>query len=259
MEPLRAAKSRWLTVLDPVHGKLESFTTDDAVKQNLHAALQTLNELPWDGGLKGFKAGGSVEELAHWFTREWLRSDHEDQMLELLTSDLALNDGSASCIKNTFFVCKLAKAYSNPERYRTDQDFKWLRRLGTSFATKGCTRFGSIANENEDHWTALAIDADKCTVGYGNGFHTDVPDDLREHLDWWLFEHLGVEFKWVDIPVVRQLDPHSCGILAYFALAHWFDPKRFPLPDGTAASMADERIKMFLRIVQHNDRAVRFY
>lgn len=150
-------------VLDPVHGKLESFTTDDAVKQNLHAALQTLNELPWDGGLKGFKAGGSVEELAQ--------------------SDLALNDGSASCIKNTFFVCKLAKAYSNPERYRTDQDFKWLRRLGTSFATKGCTRFGSIANENEDHWTALAIDADKCTVGYGNGFHTDVPDDLREHLD----------------------------------------------------------------------------
>ncbi|KAF8133473.1 hypothetical protein K438DRAFT_1451162, partial [Mycena galopus ATCC 62051] len=207
--------------------------------------------LPWDGNLKGFK-DGTVDNLALWFTRDWLKTEHEDQMLELLASDLGLSDRSTSSISPTYLVRALARAYSNPETYRSAQQFRWLRRLGQSFATKARNRLGTIANENENHWVALTIDCEKHLIGYGNGFGNRASPSLRKHLKWWLFEHLGVEFKWKDIPVVKQTDPHSCGILAYSALAHWFDEERFPLPKCTAASMADERIKMFLRVVERH-------
>ncbi|KAF7372168.1 ULP-PROTEASE domain-containing protein [Mycena venus] len=151
-------------------------------------------------------------------------------MLELLASDLGIRDRSMSCIEATYFVRALAQAYANPEVYRTARRFGWLRRLGTSFSTKDRNHFGSIANQNENHWVALAIDCEK--------------------------KHLGMEFKWTGIPVAKQTDPHSCGILAYFTLAHWFDSERFPLPNCTAASMAEERIKMFLRVVERQGRKV---
>lgn len=177
-------------------------------------------------------------------------------MLELLASDLELTDESDSCIHNSFFVQSLALAYTDPDAYRTDRSFAWLRRIGTSFATKQRTRLGTIPNKNENHWVALTIDCKKEQVGYGDGFRGKPSKGLRKHLDWWLFEHLALEFKWVDIPVAKQNDSHSCGILGYFDLAHWFDSARFPLPKCTPASMADERIKMFLRIVEWHEKKV---
>ncbi|KAJ7250237.1 hypothetical protein C8J57DRAFT_1521254 [Mycena rebaudengoi] len=186
--------------------------TSEATAQCIKAALKALDELPWDGVVKGFRAGGSVEDLVLWFTTDWLRSDHEDHMLELLASDLRISDGSPSSIQTTFFTAIV--------------------------------------------WVALGINFEKSLIGYGNRFRTAVPVSLKKHLIWWLFKHLGLEFKWTDIPVPKQTDPHSCGILMYFALAHWFDSERFLLPECTAASMVDERIKMFLQIVEPHRRKV---
>jgi hypothetical protein len=106
-------------------------------------------------------------------------------------------------------------------------------------------------NKDENHWVGLAINCEE-TVGYGGGFRGKVPGDLRWHLDWWLFEHLGVKFRWTDLPIPPQNDVHSCGLLAYFAIANFFDGKRFPLPKANSASMADERIRMFLRLVERH-------
>ncbi|KAJ7183937.1 hypothetical protein C8R46DRAFT_827156, partial [Mycena filopes] len=212
--------------------------------------------LPWDGGIQGFHASAPLESLVCWFTTDWLRSDHEDQMLELLALDLGLTDESEICIQNSFFAKYLAVAYTDPEAYRTDRSLAWLRRIGTSFATKHRTRLGTIPNKNENHWVALTIDCRTQQVGYGDGFRGTPSKALQKHLDWWLFEHLALEFKWVNIPVAKQNDPHSCGILGYFDLAHSFDSARFPLPQCTSASMADERIKMFLRIVEYHEKKV---
>ncbi|KAK6968926.1 hypothetical protein R3P38DRAFT_3508514, partial [Favolaschia claudopus] len=224
--------------------------------KSLWPSLAALEKLPWDGGVKGFRAGGTVDGLAQWFTKDWLGTDHEEQMLEPLASDLGISDRSTSCIQTTYFAQALALAYSNPTTYRTDSQFGWLRRLGIAFATGNRLRLGTILYQNENHWVALTIDCEKKVVGYGDGFGKKVSAAHRRHLDWWLNEHLGVQFKWVDIPVVKQNDMHSCGILAYFALAHWFDPERFPLPKCTAASMAEERIKMFLRLVKHYQQQI---
>jgi hypothetical protein len=256
MERIREAKTLWHTVPDPVQETLEKSTTSKAAAKRMKAALDALESLPWDGAMKGFRGGGFVNDLASWFTRDWLKTDHEDQMLELLASDLGISDGSTTCIRPTYFVRGLAQAYSDPESYRTARRFGWLRKLGASFTMKDRNHLGSIANKSEEHWVALGIDCEKKVIGYGDGFRTKPSASLRKHLDWWLFEHLGTEFKWTDIPVVKQNDPHSCGILAYFDLAHWFDSERFPLPKCTATSMAEERIKMFLRVVERHRRMV---
>jgi hypothetical protein len=54
-----------------------------------------------------------------------------------------------------------------------------------------------------------------------------------------------------------QIDAHSCGVLAYLSLAHWADTKRVPLLKSTTAAMADERLKIFLRLVgRHEERCI---
>ncbi|KAJ7037117.1 hypothetical protein C8F04DRAFT_953189, partial [Mycena alexandri] len=252
MERVREARALWCTAVDQVTQTMKKSSASDLFTQRAEHAIQALEALPWDGNTKGFKASGPVDELALWFTTEWLNSDHEDQMLELLASDLGLTDGSTDCIQSSFFTQSLARAYSSPDEYRTDPGLAWLRRVGASFATKDRTRLGTITNKDENHWVTLGIDCEKEHVGYGDGFRGKPSPTLRKHLDWWLFEHLGAKFKWVDIPVAKQNDPHSCGILAYFDLAHWFDSERFLLPKCTVASMADERLKMFLRIVERH-------
>ncbi|KAJ6525402.1 hypothetical protein B0H19DRAFT_903606, partial [Mycena capillaripes] len=250
----REEKSRWCTAAEQMHKIIEKSTTSAEAAGRAKAALQALERIPWDGKVEGFKAGGAFEDLALWLTTDWLKTDNEDQMLELLAADLGLSDGSTSAIETTYFVIALAQAYSNPDAYRTSSRFGWLRRLGTSFATKDRKRLGTIGNIADNHWITLIVDCEKGIIGYGDGFGSKAPASLRKHLDWWLFEHLATEYRWTDIPVPKQLDGHSCGIMAYFALAYWFDKKRFPLPTSTAASMADERIKMFLRIVERHER-----
>jgi hypothetical protein len=116
-------------------------------------------------------------------------------MLELLTLELGLSDGSTSCIETTFFAQKLSQAYSDPDSYHTARGFRWLRRLGGSFATKNRSHLGSIANKNKDHWFTLTIDCEKEAIGYGDGFRGTPSAGLRKALDWWIFEHLGVVFK----------------------------------------------------------------
>ncbi|KAJ7746211.1 hypothetical protein B0H14DRAFT_2985652, partial [Mycena olivaceomarginata] len=110
----------------------------------------------------------------------------------------------------TYFAHGLARAYMNPDTYRTARQFQWLRRLGEAFATKDRRRLGTIVNKDENHWVGLAIDCEEET-------------------------HLGVKFRWMDLPIPSQNDVHSCGLLAYFALANFFDGQRFPLPKATSA------------------------
>ncbi|KAK6971834.1 hypothetical protein R3P38DRAFT_2813484 [Favolaschia claudopus] len=150
-----------------------------------------LRRCQWDGEVKGFRAGGAVDNLARWLTKDWLTTDHEDQMLELSASDLGISDGSTSCVQSTYFVHALAQAYEDPATYRAASRFAWLRRPGIAFATKQRLRLGTIVNEDENHWTALTIDCEAKLVGYGNGFLTKAPASLRRHLDWWLYEHPG--------------------------------------------------------------------
>ncbi|KAJ7808638.1 hypothetical protein B0H14DRAFT_2608716 [Mycena olivaceomarginata] len=83
LERVREAKILWCTALDPVHETLRKSTTSTAFAGYIKTALEALDGLPWDN---------------------WLKTDHEDQMLELLASDLGISDGNTSCVEPTYFV-----------------------------------------------------------------------------------------------------------------------------------------------------------
>jgi len=70
--------------VDQANERLKHSATSNTAAECTRAALKALDSLPWDGTVKGFKAGGSIDGLAHWFTTDWLPTDHEEQMLELL-------------------------------------------------------------------------------------------------------------------------------------------------------------------------------
>ncbi|KAJ7749104.1 hypothetical protein B0H16DRAFT_1691918 [Mycena metata] len=158
MEHVREARVLWRNAVAKVKEILANQTTSDAAVDHAKAAIEALDILGWDENVKGFKAGGFVERLALWFTTDWLRSDHEDQMLELLASDLG--HGATTGIQTSFFVKSLEQAYSDPDGYRTSHKFAWLRRLGSSLATKERTRVGTIGNKDANHWVALGINTD---------------------------------------------------------------------------------------------------
>ncbi|KAJ7310787.1 hypothetical protein DFH08DRAFT_756992, partial [Mycena albidolilacea] len=255
MERARKARTLWRSAVDGIHEMLAKTSTSKEAAERAKQALMVLASLGWTGNLRGLKAGGNISDLVVWFNKKWLRTDHEDGMLEILADDLGLSDGDGDTIWSTYFVLALAQAYANPDKYRTAASFQWLRGLGQGFAMGTRRRLGTVANKDDEHWVALAIDSETKTVAYGDGFRKRVPKDLRRHIDWWLFEHLAIEFRWTDLPIPEQHDSHSCGVLAYSALANFFEPARFPLPESTAGLMADERVKAFLRIVErHNGK-----
>ncbi|KAJ7911183.1 hypothetical protein B0H13DRAFT_1614866, partial [Mycena leptocephala] len=142
------------------------------------------------------------------------------------------------------------------EEYRTGIGFEWLRQLGEKLAIGKRARVGGIANISDNHWIALAIDTEAESIGYGDGFRDAVPSRLRSHVYWWIHQHIGLQFKWMDLPIPKQIDGHSCGVLAYLSLAHWADTKHFPLPKSTMVAMADERLKIFLLLVELHKREV---
>ncbi|KAF8146548.1 hypothetical protein K438DRAFT_1990565 [Mycena galopus ATCC 62051] len=184
----------WLATL---WARMEHQEAAERAKQ----ALTALADLGWTGNLQGLKAGGTISDLVFWFNKKWLQTDHEDGMLKILADDLGLSDGDGDTIWSTYF---------------------WLWGLGQGIAmgTRHC--LGTVANKDDEHWVALAINSKNKTVPYGDRFRKK------------LFEHLAIEFRWTDLPIPEQCDSHSCAVLAYSALANFFEPAQFPLPESTA-------------------------
>ncbi|KAJ7707012.1 hypothetical protein B0H14DRAFT_2646979 [Mycena olivaceomarginata] len=101
------------------------------------------------------------------------------------------------------------------------------------------TRLGGIANISENHWIAFTIDTEAQVVGYGMG--SAAP-----------YRRACARMS-TDLPIPKQIDPHSCGILAYFSLATGLTANAFRCQINNRC-MADERVKMFLRVVEHHER-----
>ncbi|KAJ7362739.1 hypothetical protein DFH08DRAFT_841388 [Mycena albidolilacea] len=183
MESARKARTLWRSAVDRVEASLQKSAISEDAADRARAALQAIENLQWDGVTKGVKASCSISDLASWFTTDWLNTDHMDQLLELLAADLGGGNGSTVVVETTYFVLKLAQAYSDPEEYRTGVGFEWLRQLGETLAMGKRTRMGGIANISDNHWIALAIDTEAETIGYGDGFHNTIPSRLRSHID----------------------------------------------------------------------------
>jgi hypothetical protein len=256
-EDAREAQVLWRRARGMLQEREKKVQMDYNATEYVQAALTALKELPWKEVVQGFRENDEVGYLACWLTTDWLKTTHEHQMLEILTDDLALDESSLDTIQNTFFAFKLSRAFYNPEAYRTAREWRWVRQLGEAFTIGQRRRFGTIANINENHWVAIAFDSGEKAIYYGDSMGGEVPKSIRDQYNWWIYEHLGQEYCWKELPIPQQSDLCSCGILAHFCLAHFFDPEHFPLPVPTLDSMANERLKMFIRAAERHKNAVR--
>lgn len=112
-----------------------------------------------------------------------------------------------------------------------------------------------IANIGNSHWIALVIDFKNSRILYGDSMGGTIDEGINDALTWWIGHHTGKDFVQSYLPITRQQDGYSCGILAWFALAVFLLPESYSLPE--ARVVADERLRMFLRVSDRHNARVR--
>jgi len=113
----------------------------------------------------------------------------------------------------------------------------------------------TLANIGGNHWIALILDFKASRILYGDSMGGTIDEGIEEALNWWIGQHMGTQFTTSYLPITRQRDGHSCGILAWKALAAYLFPARYSLADGGA--VGDERLKMLLRVLdRHNEKVM---
>jgi Ulp1 family protease catalytic subunit len=215
-----------------------------------------LSKLSWKDNIKGFPAQIPPEQLTSYLTEIWLSDDHEDQMLHLLQNEITLqHPKSDTNITTTFFFRKLTQLYRDGT-YNALEDGAWVQRKSQEFATGVYDIFATIVNIDNSHWVSIIVDFKASKILYGDSMGGAIDEDIEEILTWWTYYHTGVKFTKAYLPITRQRDGFSCGLLAWNALAAYLLPNIHSLID--ASDVAKERLKMFLQVVEQHDNQVEF-
>jgi hypothetical protein len=258
---IQTVKNTWILAEESMElqkkGKHLTEETADLITR-VYDALSTIS---WSTTVQGFPGTVSVEYLAAYMTKNWLTDEHENQMLHLLGYELARSsegccEGNRIYIAETFFVPALIRAYEKPDRanqYATASNCSWLRKKGQEFGTGALDKLATIANVGENHWVAVVIDFRESQILYGDSLGGTITVEIERVLNWWIHHHTGEQFRTNRLPITRQRDGYSCGILAWNAVATKVLPKNYILMKSDDVS--DERLKIFLRVLErHNDK-----
>jgi Ulp1 family protease len=219
--------------------------------------LQVHNELAclsWSGDIKGSFATISTDHLSTYLTKKWLSDEHENQLLYLLRQQVWRKRGEDGIdVTDTYFIKKLTEIYREKDEYATRPGYAWIRKKGQDLATGVQDMLITIANVKDNHWVAVVLDFKESNIRYGDSMGGTIDGDLKVVLTWWIHHHTGEFFTTSYLPITRQQDSHSCGILAWNSLVVHLFPMENPLADVQA--VADERLKAFLQIShRHNEK-----
>jgi hypothetical protein len=259
---LRPLKKKWLDAEESLqkqsHSKQHTSDTKGLVSQVQNA----LACISWAGNIKGFSASISTVHLTTYLTHEWFTDEHENQMLYLLQREVSRErreDRISVC--DTFFMKRLIDLQQDedgPDRYATGANYAWLREKGQELATGVLDMLIMIANIGSNHWVAVVVDFKSSNIWYGDSMGGTIDDDIEKALTWWIHHHTRKHFTKGYLPITRQQDGHSCGILAWAALARFLFPGTYLLVD--AGLLANERLRMFLRVLDcHNEKVSKDY
>ena len=131
----------------------------------------------------------------------------------------------------------------------------WIRRKSQDFATGVYDVFATIVNINSNHWVPIVVDFRASKILYGDSMGGVIDEKIEEILTWWTYHHTGVTFTKTYLPITRQRDGFSCGLLAWNALATYLLPHIHSL--FNALDMAKERLKIFLQVIEQHDQVGR--
>ena len=224
--------------------KLEKNLQTAAILQDTYAVLTTL---PWSGRLKGFELPIDIKNLASLLKNDWLFGELEMGMLEILKRNLSDDEKNKIFFEDVNFTDLLAVACSNVNEYRTEQGYKWIQGRGEALASGERQYLVSIVNQDEVHWVAIILDFTRQEILYADSLEHSMQDELKEAVEWWTYYHTGLEFTHRLLPITKQQDGFSCGVLAWDAIRVFFSRGNLNLMD--AKNGCDERIRVFLQFV----------
>ena len=211
-------------------------------------AFQVLTNLPWSNYLNGIEEKIETHILSAFLTTEWLSNDHEQLMLELLKMDLQNNGQHDVLVDHTAFALLLTAAYEDRGNYTSNQHYAWLRKRGEDLATGQKSSLVTIVNQNSNHWIGTIIDFKARRTLYGDSMKVPISTNLQQVPDWWTGYHTHFSFTYHNLPISRQLDSVSCGVLAWDSLRCYLLKTKPPLIDAT--QMHDARFEIFLHLVR---------
>jgi hypothetical protein len=94
----------------------------------------------------------------------------------------------------------------------------------------------------------VVLDFQKREIWYGDSLRQQMPEIMKEVLEWWTYFHCGKQFTHQSLPVTTQKDSFSCCLLAGDALAVFFSGGKESLLD--AGNVAEGRLNILLKVVQ---------
>jgi hypothetical protein len=246
---IREIQTRWRHAVDRLQAKMD----EDVDSVLLKAAFQALSYVPWSGHVP-LNNVVHIHHLSAFFTTEWLTDKHELLMLDLLKEDLQQEGQYNILVENTAFSLLLKATNSDQQFYPTKKHYKWLRDKGEALKKGEYTHLATIVNINEVHWVAVIIDTQNRQILYGDPLRNTIPNDLKRVLDWWLGYHMeNAHFPYQLLPVSKQSDSFSCGVLSYDALRSFLLKNKLELIDPI--HVHNERIRIFLRLIKAFNQA----
>ncbi|KAF8231040.1 hypothetical protein L208DRAFT_1423658 [Tricholoma matsutake] len=188
--------------------------------------------ISWASDINGFPATITMNHLATYLTKNWLSDEYENKMLHLLRWEVLSKRGEDGIsISDTSFKKNLLMYI----RWSTGQNI--MQQCATTPGSK----------KRDKNWQLASL---TCLILYGNSMGGTIDEDIKNALTWWIHHHTGRHFNSSFLPIMYQRDGHSCGILAWIALATFLFPKTYSLVD--AGAIADERLRMFLQVAEHH-------
>jgi hypothetical protein len=159
---------------------------------------------------------------------------------------LTLVTKESTSASRTDFIRSLSRAY---DHWHTRPHKRTLHHVGQRLALGDLTHVACIANCREVHWVAIVIDFKTQSIWHGDSLGWKLEADLRNMLEWWLSGYSSSTFAHRSLPITHHTDTHSCGLLAWNNLTHFFLPEMHPLMDP--ASVTTEWLHVLLCICQH--------
>ncbi|KAG6913218.1 hypothetical protein DXG01_008659 [Tephrocybe rancida] len=245
---MHTIQRRWASAVLNLENRL--IADNDRGRKLVLRILTAVNQMPWNGVFHGMQAQVPTHSLTAFLSTKWLTDDHESLMLEVLEHKVAeLHLSNQVWIQSPFFITLLKAAYNDRDEYDSVRIYEWLRVMGQD-AAKQEGQLVTIANNEGNHWTGIAIDfSGKGFICNGDSMGHTMEPETKAALEWWTQHHTGRSFIYQTLPTTQQQDGHSCGILVWNTIAHFLLPDRHALMD--ASKMKDACLQVFMLIINH--------
>jgi len=259
---IEPAHTQWRSALEWLkRNEFQSF------QDQIRATLHSLSTLSWFGNLNPQLPGKTAfvkSNLQVFLSRNWLNSEHIDQLTYLLKRDIQEQDQASDVHQiDTILARKLLLLYDAEKNcnqlYLPEGDHFWQvfgKRLGPT------SRVGGVFHVNGNHWVTAVVDIAMEELAYGDPLAIDGSPypEIKSALLWFISKHVTsfdpatTDDECLSCPAQSLLsDWFNCGIFSHNSLLHAF--LRNPILQHTHNPVVGdlERLHILCRLIStHN-------